>query len=149
MTLARAVPAKNSSIATVPSVNMSLASFLAELGTWLPDESKIKCALLVGSHARDQATAESDIDFVLLCDMPQDYVDDVSWARRFGAIRSTHIEDWGQLMSARVFYVSGLEVEFGFAHSSWLDLPLDDGTAEVLTGGYRILHDPQRVCAGL
>lgn len=64
------------------------------------------------------------------------------WMLSFGGIESIVDEDWGAVQSRRVHYTSGVEVEFGLATSDWATVPLDQGTARVLSGGFRLLHDP-------
>jgi len=43
--------------------------------------------------------------------------------------------------SLRVYYVDGLEVEYGLASPEWASIPLDEGTQWVISGGMRILLD--------
>ena len=50
-------------------------------------------------------------------------------------------EFYGACASIRVWYETGLEVEFGLVKPSWIGLPLDGGTLGVLRSGYLILLD--------
>ena len=64
-------------------------------------------AILVGSHSRDEAPQDSDIDLVLLCTEYESYLEDVSWINDFGKPVSVRLEDYGKLTSVRVFYEEG------------------------------------------
>ena len=44
--------------------------------------------------------------------------------------------------SRHLHYAAGLEVEFGFATPDWATEP-EQGTEEVLSGRFRVLHDPE------
>ena len=57
-------------------------------------------------------------------------------------------EDWGRLISIRVWYDSGLEVEFGVAGVEWASAA-DEGTFAVLREGFRVLLDRDALFAGL
>lgn len=70
-----------------------------------------------------------------------------SWVGVFGEVVSSEVEDYGALISRRVLYSDGVEVEFGFARPSWVDVPLDEGTRTVLAGGVRVLYDPDGLFA--
>lgn len=50
-------------------------------------------------------------------------------------------EYYGECTSVRVWYESGLEVEFGIVEPSWISLPLDNGTHKVLSDGYKVIVD--------
>jgi predicted nucleotidyltransferase len=95
----------------------------------------------VGSHARNDAAQNSDVDLVILTDAPRAFLRDRSWAETFGRVVSQNVEDYGKLVSLRVHYEHGVEVEFGFAEPSWAAAPLDPGTCEVVSGGIRVLFD--------
>ncbi|MEX2161582.1 MAG: nucleotidyltransferase domain-containing protein [Anaerolineales bacterium] len=118
-----------------------VTEFLARVVDWAALQPDIRTALLVGSRARGSSGLNSDIDLVILCDQRQDFLDDTHWASEFGDITKRATEHWGRLTALRVWYESGLEVEFGFAAQSWISQPLDQGTQEVLAGGYQILFD--------
>lgn len=94
--------------------------------------------LLVGSQASGRATADSDIDLMLLTEQACKYLADPSWAATFGAIAQQVREEWGAVSTLRVFYEHGLEVEFNFADPLWLAEPLDAGTRRVLSAGFQV-----------
>ncbi len=119
----------------------SLQAFILQLLPWAKGQADILGILLVGSQAHGAARPDSDIDLVIASTTPSTYIDNVAWTAEFGKVDRTQIEDYGKLTSVRVWYKSGLEVEFGFTDRSWTRLPLDPGTKQVLDGGYRLLFE--------
>jgi hypothetical protein len=79
---------------------------------------------------------------MLLTRQAERYLADPSWAVIFGAIAKQAREEWGAVSTLRVFYESGLEVEFNFADPTWLAEPLDSGTHQVLSVGFKVLANP-------
>ena len=67
--------------------------------TWASLRADISALLLVGSHARSEARADSDVDFVLLSTAPSVLVSDHAWMSTFGTVRQVAIDDWGKLTS--------------------------------------------------
>jgi hypothetical protein len=132
----------------------AVSVFLDALSAWAAQQPGIAAAALVGSQARGEAAPGSDVDLVILGD-EQALLADCGWAGQFGDIRQLGLEDYGAVTSLRVHYATGsgiaggLEVEYGIANPSWAQPPLDPGTAEVVEGGRRILHDPQGLLARL
>jgi len=123
--------------------------FLRDFREWASIEHEIEAVALVGSHARDTARVDSDVDLVILTSSSS-YLNDPSWVLRFGSISDVRNEDYGAVQSIRVHYADGLEVEFGFAASSWADTePIDAGTAEVVAGGMVILLDKHGALAAI
>ena len=120
--------------------------FLSALAEWAARESEMLAVAVVGSHARGAARADSDVDLVLLVANPERYFVSADWIKHFGEICSFRDEDWGRLRSRRVYYASGLEVEFGFSDAAWASTdPVDPGTKTVVTGGLLCVYDPQNI----
>jgi predicted nucleotidyltransferase len=117
------------------------AQFLEAITAWATAQTSIQGAALVGSHARNAATGTSDVDLVILADDPQTFFSDRGWVETFGTVIDQNIEHYGKLVSLRVHYEQGIEVEFGFADPSWAAAPLDPGTREVMAGGIKVLFD--------
>jgi predicted nucleotidyltransferase len=115
--------------------------------TWARQRPDIAGVFLVGSHARGDATSDSDIDLVILTSEPEPYLDDVSWVSQFGTARSVDREDWGKVQSLRVFYAGGPEVEYGITTPDWASHPVPQRTQEVLAGGMKLLFDRTGVFA--
>jgi len=123
---------------------------------WAEAQHKIRAVALVGSRAGTSPRPDSDIDLVVLCADPQAFRDDLCWLdainwKLTGVCPSTHRDvQYGALWSRHVSLDDGLEVEFGFAPLSWANWsPLDAGTKRVVSGGCRILHDPDKLLADL
>jgi len=115
--------------------------FLGRVVQWGNEKEDISAILLVGSHARGEARPDSDVDLVILVGSPGKYLNDLEWLGRFGNPINTSIEDWGNVQSLRVWFEGDIEVEFGFTSHNWLSQPLDPGTHQVLSEGYRFLID--------
>lgn len=65
---------------------MRSTELLCAVGAWAADRADLRAVALVGSWARGNLHADSDVDLVLLAETPRVYVDDAEWARRFGAV---------------------------------------------------------------
>ena len=109
--------------------------------SWAENQIDIVSVALVGSRARGNARSDSDVDFVIQCQRPARYLQDLIWISEFGVAQSVSIEDWGLVQSIRVFYANGPEVEYGITSSEWVTFPLDEGTISVLRDGVLILLD--------
>ena len=90
-----------------------IRDFLDDFVSWGSEQADIQAIALVGSYARGAARDDSDIDLVILTDQPRKYLDDFEWIKRFGSIDKQQTEDYGKLMSLRVWHQSGVEVEYG------------------------------------
>jgi predicted nucleotidyltransferase len=119
--------------------------FITKITEWSNTQPDIAALALVGSHARNTATESSDIDLVVITSLPDKYLKDLSWVKGFGRVDRYRIEDYGKLISVRVWYEAGPEVEYGITDPSWAALPLDDGTREVMAGGMRILFEKEKI----
>jgi predicted nucleotidyltransferase len=113
--------------------------FLDLIRTWGNEAEDISAVILVGSHARDEARPDSDVDLVIIAKNPERYFLEQTWFKNFGQSIKTKHEDWGLVQSLRVWYDSGLEIEFGFTSKDWISEPLDTGTQKVLGNGYRFI----------
>jgi len=127
-----------------------IRSFLDSVERWMSSREDIVAAALVGSFARGTATDDSDVDLILICETPQQYLDDEQWLANFGRVTQVHDEDWGLVQSKRVVYDNGLEVEFGITTREWTEIdPVDDGTRHVIADGTRILSDKTGILGSL
>jgi len=114
--------------------------FLNEFTEWARAQSDIEAVALVGSYARNAATETSDVDLVVIVHQPDKYLRSTEWIQRFGQVHRQQIEDYGLLISIRVWYTDGREVEYGITDENWVALPLDEGTQKVIADGMRILY---------
>jgi uncharacterized protein len=88
---------------------------------------------------------DSDMDLVVLTDDVAAYVSAATWVNAATNTQAPVVltRAWGPLTERRVLLPSGFEVEYGFAPKSWADVtPVDQGSASVVTDGFRILYDP-------
>jgi predicted nucleotidyltransferase len=129
-------------------MRVKFSLFIKNFSAWACSRPDILAAALVGSQARGTAGPHSDVDLVILAREPRVYLDETTWAGRFGEIESQQVEDYGRLRSLRVWYRGGLEVEYGFTGKSWAALPLDEGTRRVVAGGLRILFEREPILTG-
>jgi len=90
-----------------------IRNFLDTFVPWASAQEDIQAIALVGSYARGAARDDSDIDLVLLTDEPQKYLEDLKWMERFGPVEKHQTENYGKLISIRVWYQNGVEVEYG------------------------------------
>jgi predicted nucleotidyltransferase len=125
----------------VPSDAMEVASFLKSLVEWAGLQPHVAALALVGSHARGAARQDSDIDLIVLVTSPLPYLEDATWVSVFGQPVRHEIEDWGKVTSIRVWYATGLEVEFGLTGLDWASDPADQGDAHVVRHGIKVLYD--------
>ena len=119
----------------------AVARFLDRFTEWAIAQPPIEAAALVGSHARGTATADSDLDLVILVQEPEQFLKERTWVRTFGEPLIETLEDYGLLKSIRVRY-SDLEVEFGIACVEW---PLDIGSRQVINDGMQVLFERRPV----
>ncbi len=126
-------------------LNDKVNQFLNEFTDWARSSSDIAAVALVGSYARNAATETSDVDLVVLAHHPERYLRDLGWIWDFGQVEWRQIEDYGKLISVRVWYRDDLEVEYGITDESWAALPLDEGTRQVIAGGMRVLFERESI----
>lgn len=115
--------------------------FLQLLLSWVWREPKIQSVVLVGSYARGAQRPFSDLDLILLTPDRAYFLAQQAFLHQFGPVQSIQQEAYGACTSLRVWYSSGLEVEFGFVTPAWMAYPLDQGTERVLRDGYLVLLD--------
>lgn len=117
--------------------------FIEDFMRWSTKRRDIRAVALVGSYARLAADESSDVDLVIIAEQPGEYLNNTEWTRVFGIVITKKIEEYGKLTSLRVWYESGLEVEYGFTTREWANVPLDNGTRQVVDGGLRVLFEKE------
>jgi predicted nucleotidyltransferase len=90
-----------------------IRDFLDLFVDWASAQEDVEETALVGSYTRGEARDDSDIDLVLLTKEMGRYLKNIKRTERFGAVEKYQIEDYGKLFSIRVWYESGVEVEYG------------------------------------
>lgn len=113
--------------------------FIEAFVRWASIQPDIHAVGLVGSYARAAAREDSDIDLVILAELPSKYLAETAWIKQFGQVEKYQIEDYGKLTSLRVWYLDGTEVEYGITTLDWAALPLDEGTQQVISDGMLVL----------
>jgi predicted nucleotidyltransferase len=116
-------------------------SFLRSVTEWASNQADIQALALIGSYARNAAKETSDVDLVLIVTDPAIYLKDTTWVQQFGTVKEQQQEDYGLLISLRVWYRDGLEVEYGITDERWSAIPLDLGTRRVIADGMRDLFE--------
>lgn len=120
-----------------PEVALALAEYLSA-------SPSVRAIALVGSYARGQQTPDSDVDLVVLCLQPKQFVEERSWLNSLGKAVDIAVENWGKMDSVR-FCLDSREIEVGFSAVQWADVPPDEGTAKVILDGMKILYDPDGI----
>jgi len=118
-----------------------IRDFIDPFVEWASSQADMQAVALVGSYARAAARDDSDIDLVILTDIPEKYLENVTWVEQFGKIEKYQTEDYGKLISLRVWYGGSYEVEYGITTPDWAALPLDAGTQQVIDDGMLILFE--------
>lgn len=119
--------------------------FLNDVTNWASAQSDILALALIGSYARDAATETSDVDLVLISSNPERYLQDSDWVQRFGIVEKQQVEDYGLLISIRVWYADGREVEYGITDERWAAIPLDEGSRRIISDGMRVLFEQNHI----
>lgn len=122
---------------------VQVIDFIEDFMRWSKKRKDIRAVALVGSYAREAATESSDVDLVIIAEKPQEYITNTEWIRVFGKAIAQKVEDYGKLTSLRVWYESGLEIEYGFTTRDWAKTPLDKGTKQVIDDGMRVLFEKE------
>ena len=118
-----------------------LETFINKLKEFAANTPHIESVLIVGSYARGTNKEDSDLDLVIVTSDKTRMVANQEFVEHFGPIKKKQTEHYGACTSIRVWYENGMEVEFGIVEPSWIAKPLDAGTYQVLSDGYRIIVD--------
>lgn len=122
-------------------IDLNIRAFLQGIVEWAKNEPDLMALALVGSHARGEASPESDVDLILLLRNPEGYLKNRDWISVFGEPGHIVQEDWGKVTSLRVLYTEGLEVEYGLSNLEWGSDPSDEGDAHVIENGLIVLYE--------
>jgi predicted nucleotidyltransferase len=118
-----------------------LDRFLGEVQRWAEARPDLEAVALLGSRTRGQARPDSDVDLLLITNNARLYLDDTSWAESFGEVERSIQEQWGNVVSLRVWYRDSWEVEFAVAGPQWAQVPMDPGARRAIEDGMRVLLD--------
>ncbi len=113
---------------------------------WAARQSDVQALALVGSYAYGRPRMASDVDLILLTTHPNLRTSGIDWISGLDpGARLTRTQSWGPVSERRVRLTSGLYVELGVTGPEWAAVPLDSGTARVLSDGCSVLYDPVAV----
>ncbi|HET8741344.1 MAG TPA: nucleotidyltransferase domain-containing protein [Gaiella sp.] len=126
-------------------------AFLDHVGRWAASRGDVAAVALVGSWARGEAQAGSDVDLVVLTHDPAAYLEHDGWIEQLApGTRLVRAASWGAIDERRLLLPSGLEVEVGVGRPSWADTdPVDPGTRRVVCDGLRPVFDPAGLLAAV
>ena len=128
---------------------MLTEEFTRALKDWALSDPAMEALLVVGSHARGAARADSDLDLVVITTRKAEMLADQSFTALFGEVERQQTEEYGACTSVRAWYRDGKEIEFGLVEPSWISLPLDPGTEGVRRDGHLVLVDKRGAFASL
>ena len=118
--------------------------FFNELKEYARNISHIESIFIVGSYARGTNKENSDLDIVIITSNKSDMIANHDFIQKFGEVYKQQTEYYGACTSIRVWYKDGKEVEFGIVEPSWISTPLDAGTHQVLSDGYKLIIDKKQ-----
>jgi aminoglycoside 6-adenylyltransferase len=132
--------------AELVNVNTRLDLVAAAVADWARDRDDVRAAVLVGSQARLETSADrwSDVDVILLVDDPEPYVRDEEWVAEFGRPVLTFLEATalGDQRERRVLYEDGEDVDLPLIPVAALErLDQSEDVPQLLARGYRVLVD--------
>ncbi len=112
--------------------------------SWANAQAPVTALALVGSYAYGHPKMASDVDLVVLTSVPDHYVRGVNWIEAlYPGAQLIRTAMWGPVTELRLRLKNGLQVEFGITRPAWANVPLDPGTARVLSDGCRTLYDSE------
>ena len=132
-----------------------LNAVLRVITGWVRGRPDVLALALIGSYARNEARPDSDIDLLLLTDVPEafrasdSWLNEIDWPTHGAAIQSWSDAQYGVIWSRHVTLSNGTMIEFSFGLPSWASHPVDAGTRDVVSGGLRVLFDPRRLLTPL
>jgi len=119
--------------------------FIEDFMRWATKRKDIRAAALVGSYAREELDKDSDVDLVIITEAPQKYISNTEWTRVFGKPITKKVEEFGKLTSLRIWYESGLEIEFGFTTRDWMQTLSKDEMNQITEDGLRVLFEKEKL----
>lgn len=118
-------------------------AFLDEVAAWAGEQPDVHGVVLLGSQARTDSPADegSDVDLSLFVDVPDRYLRDDGWLRRFGEPLLSLREPTavGGFEERRALYRDGLEADFAVLPAAAAETMPPEARA-VLARGFRVLY---------
>jgi len=119
--------------------------FIEDFMRWATKRSDIRAAALVGSYAREELDKDADVDLVIITEAPQKYVTNTEWIRVFGKAITKKVEKYEKITSLRIWYESGLEIEFGFTTRDWIQGMTREELKQIKADGLRVLFEKEKL----
>ena len=119
--------------------------FIEDFMRWATKRKDIRAAALVGSYAREELDKDSDVDLVIITETPQKYMTDTEWIRVFGKVITKNVEEYEKITSLRIWYESGLEIEFGFTNREWIQTMTREEMKQIKADGLRVLFEKEKL----
>jgi aminoglycoside 6-adenylyltransferase len=124
-------------------VETRVTAFLDEVAAWAGEQPDVRGVVLLGSQARSDSPADraSDVDLSLFVDVPDRYLRDDGWLRRFGEPLLSLREPTavGGFEERRVLYRDGLEADFAVLPAAAAEaMPPEAGA--VIARGFQVLY---------
>ena len=117
---------------------------------WAKSQPDVSTVVVVGSYSYGRPRMGSDVDLVVLSRRTAEHLVDLAFIEKIApGGRVIRRDQWGAMSERRVRLANGLVVEFGLTTPDWAALPLDPGTAKVLSDGCKIVVDDGTVTAAL
>lgn len=112
---------------------------------WLIKTDEVILGLLIGSYARGEQREDSDVDYIIMVNNMNQFIEDTHWTSKFGEVVSIQQEIYEEVTALRVYYTEDIELEFGFVLEDWLSQPLKETTKEALNNGKKVLKDTKNL----
>ena len=131
--------------------DIKLVDILSLIIDFAKSNNQVLAIALCGSRARGTARPDSDIDLSILVKdklrfKETDWIENFEFENINDKLDYFKDEVYGQVWSRHVILESKIEIEFSFANKSWANIEnLDDGTKKVVSGGFRIMYDPEQI----
>lgn len=129
--------------------NIMFEDFFNKIKEYARNTSHIESIIIVGSYARGTNKENSDLDIIVITSNKSGMIVNQDFTQEFGEVYKQQTEYYGACTSIRVWYKDGKEVEFGIVEPSWSSMPLDTGTYQVLSDGYKVIIDKKQYFEGL
>lgn len=115
------------------------SKFIKEFEHYVKRCDEVICALLIGSYAREEANDDSDVDILMIVADTQKCRNKKELFQHFGKI-ATIVEETKTITDIkRVYYATGLEVEFGYISNEHIKGKVSNELLEIVKDGYKIL----------
>ena len=126
------------------------------IATWADRESRIDAVALVGSWARNEAHADSDIDLMILTSDPEQFFHSNIWFhsilwQEFNLQLVSHYDRvYGVVKSRHFCFQDRQRIEFSFGDPTWASIdPIESGTFAVVSSGLKIICDRHQLLENL